>query len=55
MLKQKDLTMGIVQHLGRDYWPTPDHVVTANIAFFSWDKSIPGNFTDHLDFVFKPL
>ena len=29
MLKRKDLTMGTVQHLGRDYRPTPDPV-TAN-------------------------
>ena len=44
--------MGTVQHLGRDYRPTPDPV-TANVAFFSCDKSIPGNFTDHLDFFFE--
>ena len=44
--------MGTVQHLGRDYRPTPDPV-TANMAFFSLDKSTPGNFTDHLDDFFK--
>ena len=47
MLKRKDLTMETVQHLGGDYRPTPDPV-TANMALFSGDKSIPGNFTDHL-------
>ena len=54
MLKREGLAVGTVQHLGRDYRRTPDPV-TANMAFFSLDKSIPGNFTDHLDFVFKPL
>ena len=49
-----DLTMETVQRLDRDYRPTPDPV-TANMAFFSRDKSIPGNSTDLLDFFFKPL
>ena len=49
MLKRKSLPTETVQYLGRDHRPTP-HRVTAKMAFFSWEKSIPGNSTDHLAF-----
>ena len=46
--------MGTVQYLGRGHRPIPDPV-TEKMAFSSQEKSIPGNCTDHLDFLSKLL
>ena len=54
MLKRKGLPMETVQYLGRGYRPIPDPV-TAKMAFFSGEKSIPSNSTDHFDVFLKPL